>query len=297
MEMKWLKTFMIAAQTENFRKTSEELFLTQPAVTKHVQRLEEFLQIQLFQRNGKKVHLTPAGYRFLKHAQTIVSAYDEGMKDFQAWKQGYDKKLTIAVAPQIAASILPSLLRDFISQHPSIEVMINIVKSFEIGEEINAGRADLGLTRMKPVQPNLNCIMIHEENVILVAPNEGRRENNFYCEKNMLQKYRLITDNHPEYWDTLIVEVKKHYPNVQTMKVNQIEVTKRFIEEGFGVSYLPITMVKEEIMEKKMIEVLEEKVCPSKSLTYLVTKIDTEEVKLFSTFIKQKRLERGGISL
>lgn len=290
MEVKWLKTFIVAARTENFRKTSEELFLTQPAVTKHVQRLEEELQIELFHRSGKKVHLTPAGYRFLKHAEKMVSAYDEGMKDFQSWKQGYDQKLIIAVAPQIAASILPSLLRDFINQHPTIEVIVNIVKSFDIGEEICVGRADLGLTRIMPVQQNLDCEVIQEEPVILVAPNEGGNASVLYDEQTILQKYRLITHNHPDYWDVLLDDVKKYYPFVQTMIVNQVEVTKRFIEEGLGVSYLPATMVEEEIREKKMVEVQPECICPPKSLTYLVTKIKTEEVNIFKEFLYSKNI-------
>lgn len=285
MEIKWLKTFIVAAQTENFRQTSEELFLTQPAITKHVKRLEEELQIELFHRQGKKVSLTPAGHQFFKYAQTIVQNYDECMKDFQAWKQGYNKKLVIAVAPQIAASILPALLREFIIEHPAIEVIINIRNSYNIGNEISTGQADLGLTRIKPLQVNLNCKTLHEESVILVAPKQTGKEYECINEKYIIQNYRLITHNHPDYWDSLLEEIKKYYPNIQTMTVNQMEVTKRFIGEGLGISYLPRTMVTEELGEGKMIEVLPDLVLPPKSYTYLVTKIITEEVKLFSKFL------------
>jgi len=287
MDIKWLKTFIVAAQTENFRKTSEELFLTQPAITKHIQRLEHFLQVELFYRDGKKISLTSAGYQFLKGALKIVRAYEEGMEEFEAWKQGYDKKLVIAVAPQIAASILPSLLRDFIKQYPSIEVIINIVKSYEIGMEINSGRADLGLSRIKAIQSNLNCDVIHKEPVLLVAPFREDYAEIGCSEKTMLKLYRLITHNHPDYWDILLDEVKKHYPTVQTMTVNQVEVTKRFIEEGLGVSYLPFTMVKEELCKQKMVEVLPDYVDPPNSYTYLITKIKTQEVELFSSFIRE----------
>ena len=69
--------------------------------------------------------------------------------------------------------------------------------------------------------------------------------------KKILQKYRLITHNHPDYWEHLLNEIKQHYPNVRTMKVNQIEITKRFIEQGLGISYLPYTMVREEIKKNK----------------------------------------------
>src|SRR3954464_3671669 len=171
MDIKWIKTFMVAAKYENFRKISEELFLTQPAITKHIKRLEENLNIQLFERNGKTIALTSAGYNFLPHAREIIMKYEKGLGEFESWKQGYKRKLIIATAPQIASSILPSILRSFIDQNPDIEVFINVLKSYEIGEEISAGRADLGLTRIKPIQTNIDCHIIHEEPVILVGPN------------------------------------------------------------------------------------------------------------------------------
>ena len=108
LDIKWLKTFILAAKYGNFRKASEDLFLTQPAVTKHIKRLENHVSIELFERTGKHVVLTPAGYKFLPYAEEIVKTYEEGMEEFNRWKQGYNCKLIIAAAPQIAASILPS---------------------------------------------------------------------------------------------------------------------------------------------------------------------------------------------
>ncbi len=246
MDIKWLKTFIAAATYENFRKTSEELFLSQPAITKHIKRLEEHLNVQLFERTGKTIALSAAGYRFLPYAQEIVLKYDQGIDDFKSWKQGYRRKLTIAAAPQIASSILPFVLRGFIDENPDIEVLINILNSYEIGEEISAGRADVGLTKIEPVQTNINWYTGSEEPVILVGP-DMKGTGDELDEKAVLKKYRLITYNHPEYWDNLLNDIKRYYPAVRTMKVNQIEITKRFIEQGLGISCLPYSMVKEEI--------------------------------------------------
>ncbi|GGP11760.1 LysR family transcriptional regulator [Oceanobacillus neutriphilus] len=69
MDIRWLKTFVVAAEFENLRKASEELYLTQPAISKHIKRLEEHLQIGLFERSGKKVILTDAGHYFLPFCQ------------------------------------------------------------------------------------------------------------------------------------------------------------------------------------------------------------------------------------
>ncbi|WP_342513482.1 LysR family transcriptional regulator [Sporosarcina sp. FSL K6-1522] len=284
MNIKWLQTFIVAAKYENFRKASEELFLTQPAVTKHIQRLEENLNAQLFERVGKTILLSSAGYHFLPHAKEILEKYEQGLSDFDSWKQGYKRKLVIATAPQIASSILPSILRSFMDEHPEIEIFINILQSYEIGEEVSAGRADLGLTRIEPSQTNIKRQIVHEEPVILVAPYVERPCD----EEQLLQKYRLITHNHPDYWDQLLNDIKQHYPTIRTMNVNQIEITKRFIEQGLGVSYLPRTMVQEELRVGRISEITSEKILPPKSFTYVVTKVATHEVREFTTFLKDE---------
>lgn len=290
MDIKWLKTFIIASMYENFRQTSEELFLTQPAVTKQIKRLEEHLNIQLFERIGKKVVLTPAGHRFLPYAREIISKYEQGVNDFESWKQGYDRKLVIAVAPQIASSILPSILREFMDENPTIEVFINVLKSYEIGEEVSAGNSDVGLTKVLPVQTNIKSQIVHEESVILVAPHECKES--YIDEQSILHKYRLITDNHPDYWDYLLNVIKRHYPTVRTMRVDQVEVTKRFIEEGLGVSYLPATVVKDEMKRNKLIEIKPSNIILPTSSTYVLTKVETDEVTIFINFFK-KALSQG----
>ncbi|WLR52506.1 LysR family transcriptional regulator [Bacillus tianshenii] len=285
MDIRWLKTFIIAAKYENFRKASEELFLTQPAITKHIKRLEDHLSIQLFERNGKTVTLAPAGLKFLPYAKELISKYEQGINSFEAWKQGYDRKLTIAAAPQIASSFLPSLLRTFIDKNPDIEVFINVVKSFEIGDEISAGKADIGLSRLHPLQTNLKVEAIHEEPVILVGVHLGEDKSNA-VESKVLAQYRLITHNHPDYWDLLLNDVKSHYPMVRTMVVNQVEVTKRFIENGLGVSYLPFSMVKEEITKNNLLEIKSEKVQTPTSATYVITRVETNEATSFIKFLR-----------
>jgi LysR family transcriptional regulator, repressor for citA len=283
MDIKWLKTFILAAKYENLRRASEDLFLTQPALSKHLKSLENHLNINLFDRVGKNISLTPAGYKFLSYATEIVEKYEKGMEEFEGWKQGYNRKLTIAVAPQIASSVLPDILRGFIDEHLDIEVIINIVNSFNIGEQIRLGKADIGISRMEPIQKDLAYEVIHRDPVILVAP--YRMEKEHPVEVEILKQYRVLTNNHPTYWSNLLTEIKRYYPSIRTMPVTQIEISKRFIEKGLGVSYLPSSMVREELKHQKMIEVKQDKILSPTSFTYVVTKIETPEVKLFISFL------------
>nr|WP_106782837.1 LysR family transcriptional regulator [Lysinibacillus timonensis] len=285
MHIKWIKTFVVTAKFENFRKALEELFLTQPAVTKHIQRLEENLNTQLFERIGTKVILTSAGHRFYSFARELLVKYEEGMGEFESWKQGYSRKLVIATAPQIASSFLPSLVRHFIEEHPKIEVIINVLKSYDIGEEISDGKADVGLSRVLPIQTNIKADIVHKEPVILVGPNKCKRVSTL-DEQTALHKYLLITHNHPDYWNDLLNDIKRCYPTVRTMKVNQIEVTKRFIEEGLGISFLPFTMIKDELTTDRLVEIKTDKITPPISNTYVLTKVESDEVLAFINFLK-----------
>ncbi|MER2192933.1 MAG: LysR family transcriptional regulator [Solibacillus sp.] len=283
MEIKWLKAFIVAAEYENFRKASEVLYVTQPAVTNYVKRLEAYLQVELFVREGKAVVISAAGMRFLPIAKSIVAEYERGLATFDSWKQGYEKQLTIAAAPQIASSILPVMLKDFMQQAPGIEVLIHVVNSYEVIEEIAKGQADIGLTRTFTPQASLTCAVAFEEPVVFVVPSEADEEQ----EAALLQKYRLITHNHPVYWDDLLLEVNRFYPAVKTLKVNQIEVTKRFIEQGLGVSYLPYSMIEKELQAGTLKIIAPDNIALPISQTYIVTKVVTPEVAVFTQFLQE----------
>ena len=285
--MKWLKTFTVVAKYENLRRASEDLFLTQPALSKHIKSLENYLNTKLFDRVGKNIALTPAGYKFFSYATEILDTYDKGMEEFGRWKQGYNRNLTIAVAPQIASSVLPDILLGFIDENPDIEVIINIVNSFNIGEKIRLGHADVGISRMEPIQKDLTYEIIHRDPVILVAPYREENDKHFPDEVEVLKQYRLLVNNHPTYWENLLIEIKRYYPDVRTMPVTQMEISKRFIEKGLGVSYLPYSMVREELKHQTMMEIKQDKIFLPTSFTYVVTKIETPEVSLLISFLKK----------
>ncbi len=73
--------------------------------------------------------------------------------------------------------------------------------------------------------------------------------------KDLFGQYLLLTHNHPDYWDDLLRQVRIQFPFVRTMKVTQTHITKRFIKEGLGVSFLPLSAVRSELAAGSMIEI------------------------------------------
>ncbi|MCR8643127.1 LysR family transcriptional regulator [Paenibacillus sp. N1-5-1-14] len=287
MDIQWLRTFVSTAQHENFRKAAEQLYLAQPTVTMHIKHLEELLGISLFERRGRNVHLSQAGRRFLPYAEGMIHTLETGVHDLESWRQGYRKKIRIAVSPLVAASTLPPIVSRFLAEHTDIEVAIEVMESLEIGEAVIRGSADIGLTRMRPPQVGLHTQKLKEDPVLLIVPHDG---SDFETAPHMdleaiLQNHLILTHNHPEYWDTLLNVIRIKYPRIRTMKVSQVYITKRFIEEGLGISFLPRSTVIRELMEGRVLEVNPDDLVLPVASTYLVHRNETEEIEQFMQFI------------
>jgi LysR family transcriptional repressor of citA len=289
MNIRWLRTFVTAAENENFRETAEKLFMAQPTVTAHIKQLEKELNAEFFRRSGRNIVLTEAGRRFLPHAHLILTSYDEGTHELSAWYQGYKRTLTIAVSPILAASVLPYIISQFMKRHPDVEVIVQVKESKDIGEMIEKGEAGLGLSRMHPIQTALNSQRIMEEDVVCVCPHDGGDlESSPPIDINELfEKQTLFTYNHPDYWDDLLMVIRGKHRTIRTMVVSQVYITKKFIENGLGFSFLPKSALQRELKEGRLLKVDTPGLHLPKASTYMITREHTEENRLFRIFLKE----------
>ncbi|MDG5472210.1 LysR family transcriptional regulator [Jeotgalibacillus sp. ET6] len=290
MNISWLRTFITAASCENFHQTAELLYLSQPTVTVHIKQLEKETGIRLFQRKGRVVRLTPAGKTFLHHAKSILLEVEKGQKKMEQFRQGYKKTLILAVSPLIASAYLPYWVNVYMKENPQVEVIIKVVESNLISEEIEKGSADLGLSRQATSLLGLTCEKLYSEPLAVVVPHDGdERENAAPLDlEEIIEDYYLITHNHPEYWEEVLLKMKSLFPFIRTMKISQVHVTKRFIEERIGFSVLPRSIVRRELAEGRVLEVFTEKELNLPlSATYLVQRDGMQEGDAFLQVVRR----------
>ncbi|GAA0349273.1 LysR family transcriptional regulator [Bacillus horti] len=287
MDLKWIRSFVTAAKYQNFRQAAEQLYLAQPTISVHIQHLEEAIGSPLFERTGRNVILTPTGKRFLPYAEQLLATYESGIQDIEGYRQGYHRKLSLAVSPLIAASVLPSILRRFVEQYPTIEVQVHVRESKDIADDVFNGAVDLGLSRMQAKGAQLQSILLYEDPVILVAGYDGGELEGTppLDADQLLSASLMLTYHHPEYWDGLLLQIKKTYPRLRTMIVSQVHIAKRFIEEGLGISFLPRSTVKRELLEGRLLEVDFKLFAPPVAATYWIQKYETEEIATFKSFL------------
>ncbi|WFA04666.1 LysR family transcriptional regulator [Bacillus sp. HSf4] len=282
MDLKWLQTFIAAAESENFRETAERLYLTQPAVSQHIRKLENELDMRLFIHTGRSVVLTDEGRLFLPYAKDMMNVYNSGRQKVAQWKQGYSRMIRLAVHPYIASYILPRFLPAFIEKQPDMEISTIVAEADDIKKAVEDNKADIGISRNDPNTNSLYYQHICEGTLCLAAPYQ---ETGLANAGAIFSRYRLLTHDHSSTGDDLLRTILVHYPGVQTMSAGQIDAALHMVKAGIGASFLPAYMIKHDQNEKRLITVDIPNIKLPASKTYIMWKRNSGHIRQFHAML------------
>ncbi len=183
-----LKVFYTVGLKLSYTKAANELFITQPAVTKHINELEQQLQTRLFNRNGNSISLTPSGEILMRYAQQIFKLYTHLENDLAEINDVTNGNLHIGASTTLAQYVLPRLLAMFKKTHPSIEIKLTNGNSEFIEQQIIAEKIDIGLVEGISHYPQINYESFVKDEIVLVA-----KTNNKFIQKNEIKPEQLTT--------------------------------------------------------------------------------------------------------
>ena len=116
------KYVLAVANYRNMRKAAASLCITQPALTKYINRLEEDLGVRLFNRSTTPITLTESGRRFIEAASTISNLEDALLNDIKKQELTLKGSFTCGLTPEFSAQVLPYILPTFKQRHPNVEL-------------------------------------------------------------------------------------------------------------------------------------------------------------------------------
>lgn len=134
MEWQQLEYFRVVAKTEHFRKAAEELSITQPALSRSINKLEKELGTPLFDRIGRSVQLNKFGQIFLERVENGLNEIALGVKEIHQLKNPYTGTVSISFLQILGIEMVPDILRDFNSKYPEVEIQLfqnNIMTSVQ----------------------------------------------------------------------------------------------------------------------------------------------------------------------
>ena len=203
MNLYHLKTFYYIAKNKSYTKAAQELCITQPAVTRQIQELENTHNLILFNKIGKKIVLTDAGESLYALAEKIFDLeiqVEESIRDYQSQSKG---RINIASCETFAAYYMPSIMDSFFKKFPDIFVSVLTKVDNDVLTSVADLKSDMGFISRKLSNPKLSIKEFLTEELIFIASPE-----------NPLAKKGTI-----DVWDLNHVPVIWHEPGCGTRKI------------------------------------------------------------------------------
>ncbi|MBC8083325.1 MAG: LysR family transcriptional regulator, partial [Hymenobacter sp.] len=139
-----LRVFQAVARHLSFTRAAQELFVSQPAITKHVRELERGYGQRLFERRGNRVSLTDAGHLLLTHADAVEALHQQLTEQLHGLHGEAAGRLRLGASTTLAQYVLPPLLPGFQRRYPQVALTLLNGNSEQIADAILRGQLDLG---------------------------------------------------------------------------------------------------------------------------------------------------------
>jgi DNA-binding transcriptional LysR family regulator len=289
-----LLVFHEVAKHRSFSKAAEELFISQPAVTKHIKELELKVGIGLIQRGRGGFALTEAGTILFKHTQKISSHLMEIENVLGNLQKDHHGLLKIGTTESYSKCLMPKLLSGFQNDFPSIKIAWDVGNSEEIEKSLLTYKNDLGLIAVTKVSSRFESIpFLKEELVLIVSPNHPLVKKHAVSLRE-LERYPLIIRAKGSATRRIILQAFKEvgiHPSL-LIEAGSSEFIKQWVSEGKGVSVIVKRIVEDE--EKRGIiktVPLSEKVYLEVALFYLKEERSNPTIKTFVHFVENKGKE------
>ena len=172
MEFLELQYFMAIAKHRNLTKAAQELYVSQPTLTKFLQKLEKEMGGKVFRKNGHRYELTFLGNRYLEYARKITTLNQDWEKELSDMRSSFEGELNIAFPPMRSTCLIPQFLPKFHEKHPGVH--INFYEySHGIQDELLAdGKLDFAIFSAWQPHPNLAYENLKTEEILLVLQPE-----------------------------------------------------------------------------------------------------------------------------
>lgn len=254
MDFRQLETFVEVAKLKSFSKAADRLFITQPTVTNHIQNLEKELDTLLIDRFGKNVTLTEAGHLLYKYAINILNSCEMAKFDLSAFQGKIKGHLHIYASSVPRKHLLPSILKEFLSNYPDVSFNIEDKDSKKVVKAILDGETDFGIIGAKYSSNNLSYIELMDDKLILIVPNneDFPFENYSLVDKDIIFKNPLILREEGSGTRNVIentfLENGLDISKLKTIAyIQDTETIKELVSLGVGISFISEKSVNNDI--------------------------------------------------
>jgi len=250
MDIASLQAFVSIAETGSFSAASEQLYLTQPAISKRIAVLESELDTSLFDRIGRQTSLTESGRALLPRAQKILLEIEDSRRILQNLSNTVSGTLRFGTSHHIGLHRLPPVLRQYTRKYPQVDLDIQFMDSEEAFRAVEHGDLELAVVTL-PLHKSENlqtkCVWIDELEVVTGKTHPLAKQHKLNLKQ--LAQHKAILPAHGTFTREIIEQAfakQKQTPDI-SMASNYLETIKMLVSVGLGWSILPAQMCGKEL--------------------------------------------------
>jgi DNA-binding transcriptional LysR family regulator len=250
MDTASLTAFLEVARSESFSQAGETLFLTQPAISKRINVLEEALGVQLFDRVGRRVTLTEAGRALLPRARQLILDLEDMRRAVGNLSGPITGTLKIGTSHHIGLHRLPPALRAFSTQYREVRLDIQFIDSEQAYEAVLSGDLELGIVTLPPVPDDrLIAREVWDDPLAFVAGADHPLVQQKVVELADLAAHAAILPSSSTFTRQIASKLfnERGLELQLSMTTNYLETIKMMASIGLGWSVLPASMADHEL--------------------------------------------------
>lgn len=250
MDIPALQALVAVAETGSFSRASEQLFITQPAISKRIAALEAELDVVLIDRLGRDTRLTEAGDNLLVSARRILADIASSREAVRSLNHAVGGRLKLATSHHIGIHRLPPVLKAYTQAYPQVDLDLMFMDSEHACELVSEGSIELAVVTL-PDHPadNLHTKLIWDDPLAIVCANDHPLVELKNVSSKQLALHPAVLPARGTVTRGIVLEaIAPHDVNISTsLETNYLETIKMMVSVGLGWSALPLSMVDDSL--------------------------------------------------
>ena len=236
-----LQAFVVTAEKSSFRLAADALFLSAPALSRRVERLESALGVRLLERTTRSVGLTAVGHEFLQEARSALAGLDLAVQRVNDQVHLRRGRVTVACIPSVASHVLPRVLRAFAVAQPEVQVHVMDESARQVLDAVMQGAADFGLSFTGSQESALRFEALTRERYVLAMQRSHRWARRKEIAWSELAGQRLVSVSRDSANRLLLDQATADLPDppVAWYECNHVAGALALVEGGLGLAVVP----------------------------------------------------------